>query len=156
MKTKSVLWPALALLVAAVVGVAVHKVWPLLNPELVHVAALDPACDLRHAPCVSSLPGEARVRFSIEPQGIPQVQPLQLEVRVDGVDAQAVEVDFSGVDMNMGFNRPRLEQVAPGRFQGQGMLPVCVRSRMDWEARVLVKTDDGILAVPHRFETFKQ
>jgi hypothetical protein len=36
------------------------------------------------------------------------------------------------------------------------MLPVCVRERMTWEARVLLHLPDGTLAAPFRFETTRR
>ena len=64
-------------------------------------------------------------------------------------------MDFAGVSMNMGYNRPRLERTAPGRWEGEGMLSVCIRERMDWEARVLLYLPGKVLAVPFRFDTIK-
>jgi hypothetical protein len=95
------------------------------------------------------------VEFGIEPGSIPVLEPLTLWVRAQGLDVRGVEVDFAGVDMNMGHNRPRLEAVGPGEFRGGGMLPVCVRARMTWEARVLLRTPRGIWAAPFRFDTVR-
>jgi hypothetical protein len=135
----------------ALAGVAAYKAWPLLYPEVVIAVPLNADCDLRQGPCLTQIPDGGSVRFSITPRNIPPLKELQLEVAIQGLEAQAVEVDFSGIDMNMGFNRPKLMQQATGQFQGKGMLPVCVRSSMEWEARVLVHTDEGIVAVPFRF-----
>jgi hypothetical protein len=63
-------------------------------------------------------------------------------------------VDISGVDMNMGFNRATLTRTGPGEFSGPAMLPVCVRARMTWEAKVLLHTDAGLMAAPYRFDTY--
>ncbi|MCG8429012.1 MAG: hypothetical protein MI754_16775 [Chromatiales bacterium] len=142
-------------LFVAVAGVAAYKVWPLLNPELEYIAALDDDCDLRGGPCQSVLPDNALVSFAIEPREIPLVQPLKLTVDVTGVEVDSVEIDFAGVDMNMGYNRPKLEKTGDGQFAGEGILPVCVRDAMEWEARVLLKTDDGLVAAPYRFITVK-
>jgi hypothetical protein len=83
------------------------------------------------------------------------VQPLQLQVELTGLEAKRVQVDFSGVDMNMGFNRPNLEHQGGGRFAGEARLPVCVRDAMEWEARVLIQTDAGLISAPFRFITVK-
>jgi hypothetical protein len=63
-----------------------------------------------------------------------------------------VPVDFAGVSMNMGFNRPALAQAGPGRFAGQAVLPVCVTGRMTWQATVLIDAGSRRIAVPFRFE----
>ncbi len=153
-KKSGLLWLA-ALLFVVVAVVAAYKVWPLLYPEILYTAALDSSCDLRNGPCRSALPDGGSVSFAIAPREIPVVQPLKLEVTASGIDVDAVEVDFIGVDMNMGFNRPKLNKDDEGRFSGDGILPVCVRNAMEWEARVLLKTDAGLYAVPFRFITLK-
>jgi hypothetical protein len=152
-KGRRFLWILVGVLAIALVGVALFKAWPLLYPEVARVVPLDPSCDLRQGPCVSPMPGSGAISFGIEPLTLPAAQPLRLGVVAEGVAAEEVAVDFSGVDMNMGFNRVLLQQVQPGRFEGRGMLPVCVRNRMTWEARVLMRTSEGLIAVPYRFET---
>lgn len=150
----------LLLLVAAVMlivvsAIAVYKVWPLLFPKVYLAAVVDPHCDLRAGPCTSPLPGGASVTFSIEPRSIPVMRPLKFEVDLEGLAAKGVQIDFSGVDMNMGFNRPTLQRQTTGHYSGEGRLPVCVRDAMEWEARVLVETDDGLVSAPYRFITVK-
>ncbi|HIE55769.1 MAG TPA: hypothetical protein EYP90_11415, partial [Chromatiaceae bacterium] len=94
-------------------------------------------CDLQKQSCRRSLPGGGELEFSITPRPIPLVSPLDLQVEVKGLEVRGVEVDFSGVTMNMGYNRPRLQKVSGTLFKGEGLLPVCIRQRMDWEARVI-------------------
>jgi len=148
-------WLAAAGVFAAVAAGAFYVAWPLLNPAVVATAPLDPSCDLRRGPCTGTLPNGATVRFALEPRTLPLLEPIAIDVRVEGLRALGVEVDFAGVDMNMGYNRPRLAGEGEGHFVGKAVLPVCVRYRMDWEARVLVRTADGLMAAPFRFSTFK-
>jgi hypothetical protein len=150
------IWIASGGLFAALAAAALHVAWPLLNPEVVASAPLDPRCDLRQGPCTAVLPNGGKVGLGLAPSTLPLLEPLAIEVRLDGLRAFAVEVDFAGVDMNMGYNRPRLAAEGEGRYVGNTVLPVCVRQRMDWEARVLVRTPDGLMAAPFRFSTFKR
>ncbi len=152
-ETNRNLWLALVILLAAVVGVAAYKLQPVLKPEPVLMAQPEAGCDLRVAGCNARFPGGGVLTFEVEPKGIPVVTPLVLRVSLSGLEADAVEVDFAGVDMNMGYNRPALSSVGPGRYEGNGMLPICVRDRMNWEARVLLHGPRGLLAAPFRFET---
>ncbi|MES9967608.1 MAG: hypothetical protein ABW085_10385 [Sedimenticola sp.] len=154
-KTNSTLWLIVGALFIALAGAATYKAWPLLFPKAVVSAGLDPACDLRAGPCTSRLPDGSRVTFGIEPRSIPLVKPLVLRVSVEGIAPSAVEIDFSGVDMNMGFNRPQLEEAGDGEYAGNGTLPVCVRDAMEWEAKVMLHTDRGLVSVPYRFITVK-
>jgi hypothetical protein len=149
------LWIAGVGLFAAVAAAAFYAAWPILNPRIVAAAPLDPGCDLRQGACVATLPNGGRVRFALEPKGLPLLEPLTIDVRVEGLHALGVEADFAGVDMNMGYNRPRLKADGEDHYVGQAVLPVCVRYKMDWEARVLVRTPEGLVAAPFRFSTYK-
>jgi hypothetical protein len=150
------LWLVILGLLAVIAGVAVYKVQPVLNPKPVLSAPLDPACDLRLGPCTAQFPEGGELSFEVLPSTLPVLAPLTLRVAVKGLEARAAEVDFAGVDMNMGFNRAGLTPVGGGRFEGEGMLPTCVRERMTWEARVLVQSPAGLVAAPFRFETSRR
>lgn len=116
-------------------------------------APLDPACNLQREPCQSVFPNGARVSLSIEPRPIPVLRPLQIRVQTEGIDVQKVQVDFRGVDMDMGYNRPQLKAEAAGHYTGTWVLGSCGLERMVWEATVLLETAEGKLAAPFRLET---
>jgi hypothetical protein len=148
--------PLIAAIIALVVaiGAAVGaKLWLRPNPATTVGAALNTSCDLHAGPCASDIPGGGRIELSIEPRPIPLLRPLRLAVRVEGLDARVVEIDFTGVDMNMGYNRPELKRESGNRFTGQATLPVCITGRMAWQASVLVTTDKIRVAAPFRFVT---
>jgi len=153
-KSERTLWLLAATLFLAVIAVALYKMWPQLNPELVAEAPLNRECDLRAGPCIGLVPG-GEISFSIEPRDIPLLKTLQLGVGLKGLSAHSVDVDFLGIGMHMGFNRSRLRAEGDGHFSGSGVLPVCIRDAMEWEARVLVHTDKGVVAAPFRFITAK-
>ncbi|MBF0256648.1 MAG: hypothetical protein HQL47_09375 [Gammaproteobacteria bacterium] len=149
------LWLVLGLLLASLAGTALFKAWPVIFPQLEQRMELDPSCNLRAGPCVSSLPDGGKLSFSISPRDIPTLSPLQLEVQISNSQAYSVEVDFSGVDMYMGYNRVRLQEQAAGSYQAEARLPVCVRDAMEWEAQVLLRGKRGYVSVPFRFITLK-
>jgi len=151
--SNKVLWSAIVLLAAALAITAAVKLAPLINPQQEISLLLNTACDLNQGACASPLPGGGKVELAVEPRPIPVLSPLALRVKVTGVAARSVEVDFAGADMNMGFNRYRLIPGKVGLFTGQATLPVCVRSRMAWQATVLVELGGKRIAVPFRFET---
>lgn len=140
--------------VAVLAGMAylVARAWPQLFPERV-VLAPDPACDLRVGPCERALPGGGRLRFAVSPAGLPLMEPLALEVTLDQVAARGVQVDISGLNMDMGPNRTRLQPEGPGRWVGTTVLPACSSRVMEWDAAVWLELPTGVWAVPHRFAT---
>lgn len=112
-------------------------------------------CDLKAAPCVSVFPNGHKVTFSINPNSIPILQPLTLSVETDGFKPSSVTVDFIGLNMDMGFNRSVLKTKNQTDFVGEFIIPICVNSKMEWEARVKLQTDEGLLVAPFRFYTTK-
>jgi len=95
------------------------------------------------------------VSFSIEPREIPVMKTLQLRVLLQQLQAKSVEIRFNGVDMNMGFNRVQLNRAGEHLFEGKGLLPVCIRDAMEWQADVLITTENGLISVPYRFITVR-
>lgn len=154
-KKSSKLWTIVAVLVLAILLAVSYKLKDFLKPSVTTTAVLNESCDLRKGSCTSELPDGGKVTLSINPNDIPILRPLTLQVQTEGVDASTVEVDFIGIGMEMGYNRPKLGAVDKENFKGEAILPVCVRSKMDWEARVLLKTDKGTIMAPFRFFTTK-
>ncbi len=149
------LWTIIAVLVLAILLAVSYKLKDFLQPSVAITAALDESCDLRKGACTSTLPNGAKVTISISPNDIPILRPLELKVDIEGVQVSKVEVDFIGIGMEMGYNRPKLETENTSHFKGKAILPVCVRSKMDWEARVLLHTEKGLMMAPFRFFTLK-
>lgn len=139
----------------AVCLVAVFRAWPLLFPQASITLLPDPACDLRSGPCTTAIDAERSVSFAIAPSEIPVMKPLQLRVSLQQLQADGVEIHFNGVDMNMGFNRVQLSRTGENLFEGKGVLPVCVRDAMEWQADVLISSDEGLISVPYRFITVR-
>jgi len=149
----SSIWTIIALLVLGVILVASYTLKDILQPDVTEAAALDESCDLRKGACTSKLPHGGTASFSITP--IQLLKPLTLHVKTNNVDVSSVQVEFVGIDMEMGFNRSKLIKEGENSFKGLGVLSVCVRDRMDWEARIFLETNRGVIVVPFRFYTLK-
>ncbi len=145
---------ATALLLAVLLaGVAAEKLMPSADQPVSLTLPLDKSCDLQKSACSSDLPGGGKLTLSIMPRPIPVLRPLKLEVTVEGARAETVEVDFAGVDMKMGYNRPALQESGAGRFAGEATLPICSVSSMAWRATVLARLGGKLVAAPFEFVT---
>lgn len=150
---KTLLLDAAILLGLALLGVIGYQLAPLLDPKTDLTLPLS-SCNLGRHACTATLPDGGRLEFSIEPRPIPPLKPLRLQATFSGVEVREVAVDLAGAEMQMGYNRPRLERQSGGdeRFTGEASLPVCVTGSMAWNVTVIVDTGKAILAVPFRFE----
>jgi len=149
---QSLLVDSAMILALILIGVVGYKVSPLLMPKADVTANPDAGCDLQKMGCTVSLPAGGKVGFALTPRPIPVLAPLEMRVDLEGVSADKVAVDFAGVSMNMGFNRPALAALGAGHFTGQATLPVCVTGRMTWQATLLIETGRTRIAVPFRFD----
>ncbi|WP_263769226.1 hypothetical protein [Propionivibrio soli] len=139
-----------AVLALAVITVIAYKYWKAAHPtpDLELPVA---ACDLNNSTCTVPLPEAGEIVVDITPRPIPAVKPLAVSVKLSDTQAEKLEVDFQGVDMDMGYNRTPL--TANGsRFTGQAMLPVCVTGRMKWAATFIITRNGKRLAVPFHFD----
>ena len=141
-------------IVAAMIAVGGLGWWlsPLILPASDIELSPPPGCDLHRAPCASRT-ADGRIELSITPRPVPIAQPFRIEVRTTLAQVRGVEVDFDGVTMSMGYNRPHLKPAGDGLWISEGMLPVCVTGPMLWRATVLVETASKRYAMPVRFDS---
>lgn len=144
--TRNRLTDLLILLGIATIGVVTWKLQPKSDVSL----ALS-TCNPSEQACLVKLPEGGQFEFSVAPRPIPTLQPFTMQIEVSGIQPDKVEVDFSGVGMNMGYNRPQLKPVLPGRYEGSTSLPVCVTGTMEWRATVLLESGRKVIAAPFQF-----
>ena len=145
----------LAIVLAIAVLVAVgYKFSPLLLAKSDLTVTPPADCDLNQRACVVSLPEGGKLELGFSAQPVPVMKSFQIAAAISGIEADAVEIDFAGADMNMGYNRKTLTASpdAPGRFVGDALIPVCTTGRMRWQATLLIQTRRQRIAVPFLFE----
>ena len=148
---RKILIDTIGILLIALVVVIGYKFSPLLLPRADVVVHPDPACNLQRQACRVQLPAGASVELVMGTRPVPMVKPFMVELRAGGFLPQRVEVDFAGVDMNMGLNRPQLVARGDGLFSGEVTLPVCITGAMDWQVTVLIEHGSERIAIPYRF-----
>lgn len=138
------------MVVLAVVAVAGY--WFASRPDGVTRTLAAPDCKLNTAPCTAMLPGGGRLTLEAGTRPVPLVKPFTVRVRAEGVTLDAVMLEFTGADMDMGINRVEM-RATPEGFVGEASLPVCVTGAMRWRATVQAQTPQGRFAVPFDFST---
>ena len=147
------------LIIALLIG-GYYKVEMAKKNTIIARVAIDKTCDLQLKNCSLKLPNGGEVTLAIEPRPIPLVKKFNINVTTNNVKAEAISVDFKGTTMNMGPNNVKLKSLQSdnlhfNKYAGQGMLPVCIRNSMEWQADVYVQTDEGIFVAPFIFVTHK-
>lgn len=151
-----VYWLVIGLLLLALVTAGAWKLYQVISPKRIATAALNNDCDLAKTDCTSVFSDGTSVTLSIEPRPIPVLKPLKLTSKINGVEVSSVKVDIAGLNMNMGYIRPELSVIdSDGQFSGGSILPACILDKMEWEARVMIQSNDGLMVAPFRFVTEK-
>lgn len=151
--TKKILIDFIGLQLIALVLVVGYKLSPLLLPVSDVTVQPDPACDLQRQACAVDLPGGGKIELTMQTRPVPMVKPFGVQVVASGFAPARVEVDFAGIDMNMGLNRPQLIAGKDGIFTGEVSLPVCITGLMDWQITLLVERGQERIAIPYRLST---
>lgn len=96
----------------------------------------EPGCSINQGACRAT--GEQRaLTLEIAPAPVRSATPLQISVRLDGFEADAVQLSLEGKDMYMGINQVALRKDSTtGLWLGVGELAVCTTGEMAWRARV--------------------
>jgi hypothetical protein len=137
----------------AVLALAVLAKTLFLVPRGPTLLALDETCSISSETCAMPLPGGGRIEFALGPRPVRLLSPLKLEISVFGSHARALEVDFTGVNSPMAFNRAYLIPSGNGVYGAQTALPVCATGRMVWQATILLENGKRRMLAPFRFET---
>lgn len=130
-----------------------------LMQDVLFQAELDPDCDLKQSACSSKIFENGSISFSVTPKTIPLLEPLILDVSVKGFEFESAKVVFVGLNMDMGLNQAELKTIKRAGditiLQGKHIIPVCIKDKMEWEARVYLYNDKGYVMAPFRFTTVK-
>ncbi len=135
------------LLVLALLSILALLIWQL--PRLAEHWLAEPAqdvevltaapCDLNQSSCSASN-GRVSVSFGLTPVPIRSLQTLTADLRLDGLQADRIQLSLEGRDMYMGLNQIALTPGAlPGQWLGSTELAVCTTGRMIWRARLIIE-----------------
>ena len=122
---------------------ATGNYWTARPGQTVYEAAAPGDCDLATGPCTAVFPDGASIRLRFDADRLTPLLPLSTSAITSGIDVETVDIEFSGVDMNMGLIRQVLDRNTDGTFANHVTLPVCVRGSMQWHAYVTAHGNDA-------------
>ncbi len=123
--------------------VAAH-LWTQYSTKPVLNAEQSADCDLHQGACTATFDDGRTVQLEFEPKTILPAEPVRLFVETTGFAADAVTIEFTGVDMNMGRIETELLDTGESSFTGDSILPVCIRRSMTWQAKVTAQGSDSV------------
>ncbi|MFN1581390.1 hypothetical protein [Vibrio rotiferianus] len=120
--------------VLQIAGIAVALVAGFYAPTLIKNFAsapepksLDEYCFLSTDPCIQN-----DVAMTLSVDTAQPLIPAKLEVEWQDSDADQLVLSLVGREMEMGEPKFMLKKVAPGKFVGDVILPVCTHDAMTW------------------------
>lgn len=107
-------------------------------------------CDLAKNPCVLN-----GYEVSIGPYPIITEKDFEVKVTTTKAEGKPIEMDFEGVENDMGYIHPKLTQTSDQTYTGKFHIPVCELPEMLWKARLILETPTGPKSLVFHFKTFK-
>ena len=128
----------------------INKHWSDGNTEEKNIKSFNRVCDLGQG-CSLKLP-EGLVVLDIKPETLPVMKPLDISLKLDGIDAERVSMRFQGRDMAMNLAPFQLflsEESGQGQnFGGTGYISYCTISQdMVWLARLEIESEQTLITV---------
>ena len=125
--------------------------------QLVEGKISDASCRIDMNRCSARFDDGTRISVRIEQSPVRPLEPLDFHVLVSGIEPKNITMDLVGITMNMGPNSfPLLNTSRQGEYAGQGMVPICIRDRMEWHAVVRMETPEKIYETPFRFDVSRR
>lgn len=106
--------------------------------RVIEILAENKECDLSKTAC--KLDG-----YEVSLSPLPIIANQNFTVKVSTTDNQSkpIEVDFEGIDQNMGYIRPALSLTESLAYKGHFYIPSCEVPLMQWRARLILQTPQG-------------
>ncbi|GBC59744.1 hypothetical protein DENIS_0685 [Desulfonema ishimotonii] len=129
---------SIALPVLSVLWIA-SALWTPLQSRETGVRSDDmPDCDIQHTACTRSLPGSS-VTLDIHPKPVRAMRDLVFTLTITGNPPRENPfIDLNMPDMDMGFNRVYMTPVAPGLYEGRGVIVRCPSGIPVWRATAVL------------------
>lgn len=120
-----------------------EEVQKMIAARKVQILGRNKTCDLNVSDCSIKTKDGETIAVSIEKRPLKTQETLKINVTLI-TDSKRVplELDFTGVNLNMGLIRPKLKPDGNGIYSGTFEIPICEIKKMNWNVRLLIKEAD--------------
>ncbi len=112
-----------------------------------------PRCNLSRQTCRFQLSTGQGNSLSATPIPTPAGRPIAFTLQSQANEFNSANIEFEGVEMNMGVFRQALSSSGTDQFAGSLVLPLCVTGPMRWRVRLLVNGREGLREIEFQLET---
>ncbi len=138
-----------ALMLALPIVVA-YKLSPILFPTPDIEVLPATGCNIVQRACPASIPGGV-VALRLLAPSTTLAGSFQVSLTTQGIVPDKVEIDFAGVDMDMGPSRTTLKPDGNGHYTAETRLPACITGAMLWRATVVLHMRGQRAIIPYAF-----
>jgi protein SCO1/2 len=96
-------------------------------------------CNLSVGSCKYNFDDNTYLNISLSPLPIQTEKEFKVIIETNSSDFIPLEVDFEGVQQNMGYIRPALQRRSDHSYSALIELPLCEQKDMDWKLRLILK-----------------
>lgn len=111
--------------------------WVQPQSEQITIIESKSNCQLDKNTCRNKIDKKTWIEVKISPFPIEPNKQLKITVITSDDSLIPEEVDFEGLNLNMGFIRPKLKKVEGNTYETEVVLPICDEKVMEWRAMVL-------------------
>lgn len=111
--------------------------WVQPQSEQITIVESKSNCQLHKDVCRNKFGKSNWLEMQITPLPIEPNKQLKITIITSDDSLTPQEVDFEGLNLNMGFIRPKLKKVSDNTYEAEVVLPICDEKVMEWRAMVL-------------------
>ena len=115
---------------------------PTLTRREINNLGQNTTCDLGKKSCEFELSDNEKFKLSFSPYPIRTQKEFKIDLSSFSKKYTPVEIDFVGVEQNMGLIRPSFKKDLDSNYYTAALdLPLCERSQMKWKVRLILKDE---------------
>lgn len=111
--------------------------------ENIQVVGASKDCAIHLKKCKSSWSKKEFITLEASPLPVTHNRVTTFRVIVSSDKVIPTELDFAGINLNMGYLRPQLKKIGKNTYSAQMQIPFCEEKEMKWKVSVLFRNLEG-------------